>query len=42
VHRLTDWDEAVTVKGGGVSVPPEGEVGARGGGEKWGHTLLEP
>ncbi len=34
MQRLTDWDEAVTNKGGGVAVPPEGEVGTRGGGEK--------
>ncbi len=38
MHRLTDWDEAVTEEGGGVAVSPEGEVGTRGGGEKWGHT----
>ena len=38
VHKLTDLNEAVTDEGGGVAVPPEGEVGTRGGGEKWGHT----
>ncbi len=36
MHRLTDWDEAVTDEGGGVGIPPEGEVGTRGGGESGG------
>ncbi len=38
MHRLTDLDESMTDEGGGVAVPPEGEVGTRGGGEMWGHT----
>ncbi len=38
MHRLADWDEAMTDEGGVVAVPPEGEVGTRGRGEKWGHT----
>ncbi len=40
MHRLIDWDVAVTDegRGGGVAIPPEGEVGTRGGGGKWGHT----
>ena len=38
MHRPTDWDEAVTDKGGEVAIPPEEEVGLRGGGETWGHT----
>ena len=38
VHRLTDLDKAMTDEGEGVAVPHEGEVGARGGGEKRGHT----